>query len=113
MSTTVGREAESVAADYLQRRGFEVLARNWRTRWCEIDIVARLGDVIYFVEVKYRGRADWGTGVDYITPRKLRQIHFAANFWMARYAHATDYCLAAVGLTAAPPRVIDWVAPIL
>lgn len=80
MSTFIGRMAEQAAADYLRRHGFEVLAQNWRTRWCEIDIVARRGQTVCFVEVKYRGRTDWGSGLDYVTRRKVQQMYFAAEF---------------------------------
>jgi uncharacterized protein (TIGR00252 family) len=84
MSTATGRRAEAAAADYLRRHGFCVLECNWRTRWCEIDIVASKGDVVYFVEVKYRRRDDWGSGLEYVTHRKLRQMYFAAHFWAAQ-----------------------------
>ncbi|HET8690265.1 MAG TPA: ribonuclease HII, partial [Candidatus Saccharimonadales bacterium] len=49
-----GQRAETAAADYLSLNKFKVLDRNWKTRWCEIDIVARSGDKVWLVEVKYR-----------------------------------------------------------
>jgi uncharacterized protein (TIGR00252 family) len=107
MSTTaIGRAAEAVAADFLTAKGCDVLARNWRTRWCEIDIVAVRGGVMYFVEVKYRKSSAWGDGLDYITAKKLRQMHFAAEFWVAKYVFGGDYHLAAIELTGEPPHVV-------
>jgi ribonuclease HII len=106
MSTATGRRAEAAAADYLRRHGFCVLECNWRTRWCEIDIVASKGDVVYFVEVKYRRRDDWGSGLEYVTHRKLRQMYFAAHFWAAQHGGSTDYRLVAVELTGDPPSVV-------
>lgn len=109
MSTTArGRQAEEAAATFLRGKGFEIRAQNWRTRWCEIDIVAQKSGYIYFVEVKYRGSDVWGNGLDYITPRKLRQMRFAADFWMAKHGPAYDYRLAAVELTDDPPQVTAW-----
>lgn len=105
MSTIVGRQAEAIAADYLRSHGFTVLAQNWRTRWCEIDIVASKGDATYFVEVKYRSRSDWGSGLDYITRTKVRQMYFAAHFWLARHGGSGDTRLAAIELTGTPPRI--------
>jgi len=106
MSTTaVGRAAESVAAEFLIAKGCTVLAQNWRTRWCEIDIVAHREGIIYFVEVKYRARSNWGDGLAYITPQKLRQMQFAATFWAARHQFLGDYRLAAIELAGNPPRV--------
>ncbi len=106
MSTALGRAAEDAAAAFLRAKGCEVLAQNWRTRWCEIDIVAYRQGTIYFVEAKYRSSQNWGSGFDYITPRKLQQMHFAAEFWCAKHKFAGDYRLAAVELTGNPPRVV-------
>lgn len=106
MSTAVGRAAEDAAADFLRAKGCTVIAQNWRTRWCEIDIVATRGTTVYFVEVKYRSSAAWGSGLDYITPRKLQQMRFAAEFWCAKYKFGGDFCLAAVELTGNPPKVV-------
>ncbi len=106
MSTATGRLAEAVAAEFLVAKGCTVVAQNWRTRWCEIDIVATRGASIYFVEVKYRASTNWGDGLDYITPQKLRQMHFAAEFWCATYKFGGDYRLAVVALTGNPPCVV-------
>jgi len=77
-----GRRAEVAAADFLQRKGCLIIAQNWRTARCEIDIIASRDDIIYFCEVKYRRSATAGTGIDYITPQKLRQMCFAAECWL-------------------------------
>lgn len=98
-TTEIGRRAETAAAVYLVTHGFAILARNWRTRWCEIDLVARRHDTVYFVEVKYRAQANWGSGLDYITPAKLRQMKFAAQFWQStnRYVGNCQLLAMAVG----------------
>jgi len=84
MSTTSdGRNAESHVAEELKSRGHTIVTLNWRTRRCEIDIVSTYNKAVYFTEVKYRGSSHWGTGLDYITPAKLRQMHFAAELWLA------------------------------
>jgi len=83
MSTTsTGREAESRVADYLVSQNHKIISLNWRTRWCEIDIVSTKQKVVYFTEVKYRSSQDWGSGLEYITRKKLNQIKFAAEFWI-------------------------------
>ena len=94
----VGHQAEKRAAQYLRQQGYRILQLNWRTRSCEIDIVAVYEGVIYFVEVKYRRSSRWGTAVEYITPKKLKQMQFAANSWVHRYSWKGDYRLAAVAL---------------
>lgn len=112
MSTATGRAAEIEAVRYLKKQGFKILAQNWRTRWCEIDIVAQCRGVIYFVEVKYRANSAWGGGLDYITPRKLQQMNFAGEFWLAQQATTVDYRLAAIGVSGNPPCVDEWVPSI-
>lgn len=81
-TTSTGREAEELVAIELRARGHKILAMNWRTRWCEIDIVSKTKKCVYFTEVKYRSSSDWGDGLDYITPKKLKQMKFAAEFWL-------------------------------
>lgn len=83
MSTTeTGRNAEEKVAEFLRREGHKIIAKNWRTRWCEIDIVSTYKNTVFFTEVKYRRQNDWGSGFDYITKAKLKQMTFAADIWI-------------------------------
>ena len=82
-TTATGRSAEAAAANYLTRQGFVITDKNWRTRWCEIDIIAVKDKVVYFIEVKYRSSESQGSGFEYIGPNKLRQLRFAVDFWAA------------------------------
>lgn len=108
MSTAIGRQAEDAAAAYLKKQGFVILAQNWRTRWCEIDLIVKKRQTVHFVEVKYRAGTNFGGGLDYITPTKLRQMRFAADFWLTSQKHAGPCCLAAIELTGDPPGVTVW-----
>jgi uncharacterized protein (TIGR00252 family) len=93
-----GHQAEQVAAHYLAGQRFTIIALNWKTRLCEIDIVAKKKNVIYFVEVKHRKNSAQGGGLDYITPRKLKQMKFAAELWVAGNDWRGAYQLAAIEL---------------
>lgn len=93
---STGHEAERHAAKYLKKQGFKVHALNWRTPVCEIDIVAEKRNVKYFVEVKHRKNHLQGSGVDYITLKKLKQMQFAANCWVAENDWHHDFELAVV-----------------
>lgn len=109
MSTEIGRRAEQVAASYLRQQGYRVLEHNWRTRWCEIDLIVRKGSCVYFVEVKYRSSGAQGAGLEYITTKKLAQMHFAAEFWLAQHAQDRyDYRLAALEVTGQDYSVTAW-----
>lgn len=84
MSTTeAGRDAEKLVADELKKQGHKIISMNWRTRWCEIDIVSKIKNTVYFTEVKYRSSDQWGSGLEYINNKKLKQIQFAAEFWIS------------------------------
>jgi len=102
----VGDEAENEAARYLEAAGHQVLERNWKTKYCEIDIVSEYNGTIYFTEVKYRRQSRQGGGLAAITPTKLRQMKFAARVYASyRKLHDTDMKLAAMSLTGEPPTV--------
>lgn len=106
MSTTeIGRRAEAMVADELVRRGYKIVACNWRTRWCEIDIVATKGKEVYFVEVKYRKTNAWGDGLDAITPKKLQQMSFAAEMWVSEMRWKGGYELIAASASGVPPQL--------
>jgi Holliday junction resolvase-like predicted endonuclease len=84
------------------------LNQNWRTKWCEIDIVAQKTQTIYFVEVKYRKSAAWGSGLEYITSKKLKQMQFAAMFWVTENNWDGDYSLAAVEVTGPAFKITNF-----
>lgn len=93
-----GHDAEKLAAEHLKKLGFKIRELNWKTKYCEIDIVAERDKAIYFVEVKYRQNKNQGLGIDYITPKKLNQMRFAAELWVNNYKWLDEYQLAAVGI---------------
>lgn len=84
----LGSLGESLACDYLAREGWQVIARNWRTRRGEIDIVARDGEWLVFVEVRTRrasasgGDPHLGRPEDSVTPRKQLQLAQMADAYL-------------------------------
>ena len=100
MKTTIrGKQAETAVAEELSRNGYEIIAQNWKTKVCEIDIIAQKGKIIYFVEVKFRAQATQGSGLEYIGPQKLHKIHFAASIWTQCNNWEGDYRLLAASVT--------------
>jgi len=81
----IGDRAEEVVAEYLRDKGHEILKRNWKTKFCEIDIVSRKDDTVYFTEVKYRKNDEAGGGIAAITPKKLKQMKFAAEYFALKH----------------------------
>ena len=76
----------------MRRRGYAILARRFWTRHGEIDIVARDGDVLVFVEVKARSSRSFGGALGAVTPRKQRQVIAMAQRYMARVGWAARPC---------------------
>ena len=81
-----GRRAETLAAWFLRAKGYRVLARRTRTPVGEIDLIARRGRLIAFVEVKQR--PSLAEGVEAVTPAGRRRIVRAASFWLAAHPAA-------------------------
>ena len=103
----IGDKGEQAAADWLMARGHEIVARNWRTRYCEIDIVSVKGEVLYFTEVKYRKNDDFGDGLAAITAKKQRQMRFAAELFLAGKPECSGMAakLLAASVSGDPPVV--------
>ena len=80
----LGRRGEAAAARYLEGQGLSILGRNFRTRSGEIDLIAREGDLLVFVEVKSRTRSERGDGFERIDFRKARRIRRAASVYRRR-----------------------------
>lgn len=87
-----GSRGERLAARHLQQKGYRILARNCRSRWGELDLIARDGETIVFVEVKTRSPSDTGRPEDAITLHKQRQMTRAASAWLHRYRLDNSRC---------------------
>ncbi len=86
-----GAASERLAAAHLQAHGLQVLAHNLRCRLGELDLVCLDGAVLAIVEVRQRGRADFGGALASVTPRKQRKIIRAARFFLQRKAEWRAY----------------------
>ncbi len=89
---TLGKLGEDLACAELERRGYAVLARRYRTRTGEIDIVARDGDTLVFVEVKARADEACGQPGEAVTPSKQRRLARMALDYLARLPAAPGPC---------------------
>ena len=78
-----GAQAEEAAAQFLSASGLQIVARNYRTRLGEIDVIARDGGVLVFVEVRLRTREDYGGALESIDERKQHRIALAAGAYLA------------------------------
>ncbi len=108
-SSSVGAKAEDFVVGWLVGEGFTILEHNWKTKHCEIDIIAETETCRYFIEVKYRSSSKQGGGVAAITPKKLQQMHFAAELYATRHSTSKDQRLAviAVGGSSAKLELLE------
>lgn len=83
-NASVGNRGEELATAFLEQNGFVIIERNFRCKGGEVDIVAREGKTLVFVEVKCRKTLTYGVPQLAVTPFKQRQISKAALTWLAK-----------------------------
>lgn len=84
-----GRAGEEAAARHLSQAGYRILARNWRCRAGEIDLIAEDGGALVFVEVRARTNPTrFGTAIEAVDARKQRQVRAVAAYYLASHSVA-------------------------
>jgi putative endonuclease len=104
----LGRRGEAVAADFLRTRRYTIVARNYRCRAGEIDLVAMDGSVLVFVEVRSRRGDRAGTPLESVDPRKQAQVVRVARRFLAErgwYERDARFDVVGVRFDADPPVV--------
>jgi len=99
----VGSWGEDIAANYLKNLGYEVLVRNYHTRFGELDIVAKHEEQIVFVEVKTRSNTATGFPEDGMTPKKVQHLLEAANEYLDQLnGSSVDWKIEVVAIVGKP-----------
>lgn len=106
-SADLGRQAESLVAEWLRQQNWQILEQRWHCRWGELDLVASQADLscLAFVEVKARSRGNWDAdGRLAITPAKQAKLALAAQAFLADYpAFASCSCRFDVAIVSYRP----------
>ena len=109
-----GQAAERVAERFLAQHGVVTIARNWRTRRGEIDLIARDGDTLVFVEVRLRTRSDYGGAGASITAAKQQRLVAAASQYLATLHGSLPACrFDAMLLDALDPPRSEWLQNVI
>jgi putative endonuclease len=106
-----GAAAEALAAEFLQAQGLSIVARNYRCRGGEIDLIASDGQTLIFVEVRLRSAAAFGGAAESITAAKKKRLTFAAAHYLSRLRpmNGEPPCrFDAILMTTLDPARIDW-----
>ena len=75
----VGLDGENLAAEWLKQNGYEIMHRNWRHSYYEIDIIAFKNKMLHFIEVKCRNASSFGYPEDSVTKKKFKYLQRAAD----------------------------------
>jgi putative endonuclease len=89
-TVTAGKAGEDAAVKLLQTRGYKIIARNFRSKVGELDIIAIDGNTLVFVEVKTRWSRDYGYPEEAITPKKLQSIMKTAEYFKLTHPSTPD-----------------------
>ena len=109
-TTKIGCKAEGIVANYLETQGHQILTRNFKTKYYEIDVISIIKNDIYFTEVKYRKSATHGQPLEAITAKKLEQMYFAAEAFLHTHPQFKKFNphLAAASVVGADYKLADW-----
>lgn len=77
-----GNQAEELAREYLSQRGLSFCVANFQSKTGEIDLIMKDGDMLVFVEVRFRGATDHGSPLDTVTPAKQRKLIRTASYFL-------------------------------
>jgi putative endonuclease len=88
----LGKTGENLACRELERRGYAIVARRFRCRFGELDIIARDGPMLVFVEVKSRSSHFFGAAAEAVTVRKRRTMMVVARYFMVRHRLTSSPC---------------------
>ena len=86
----IGDKGEQFAAEYLEDLGFQIVERNYKTRYGEIDLIVQKDGELVFVEVKTRSNTAYGLPEASVTPGKLARIENAALLWLEGHPDIQD-----------------------
>ena len=101
-----GEWGETLAAQYLSDLGYTILERNWRYKRAEIDIIARDGGILVFVEVKTRANLSFGRPEEMVGFRKKRMLYDAASAYMRHIGYEWEIRFDIIGITGVEGRLL-------
>ena len=102
-----GRWGEVLAYDFLVREGFDILAKNWRYKRAEIDIIGKEKEILVFVEVKMRAYNDFGLPEEMVSKRKQRLVIDAAMAYMRSIGYEWEIRFDIVAIMGSPDTGVE------
>jgi putative endonuclease len=110
MSQTLGQRAESYALEFLKRQGLRLIARNFRCRYGEIDLILKDQNTLVFAEVRCRTPSRFGGAAESVDLRKQSRLVLAASVYLARYPSDLPVRFDVLALTpCAQEFTLEWI----
>lgn len=104
-----GRDTENLALEHLQSAGLELVARNFRCRWGELDLIVWDGPILVFVEVRYRQDARFGGAAESVNVHKQRKLIKAAQLFLQQHPQWLDKSARFDIVAIEEPARIEWI----
>ncbi|MEM6316175.1 MAG: YraN family protein [Bacteroidota bacterium] len=93
-----GKKGEALAVDFLKEKGYEIVETNWRFRRSEVDIIAKDGKILVFVEVKTRSYDYFGKPESFVSARKKTLLQDAASAYTHQVKHTWEIRFDIIGI---------------
>jgi putative endonuclease len=102
-NTEKGTQGEEIAVAYLIKNGHQILAKNWRHKHLEVDIISCINNTLVIVEVKLRANAFFGNPEEFVTKSKQKKLIKAADFYIKEYNISWETRFDIVSIIQNPP----------
>lgn len=105
-----GNKGERLAAEFLQRKGYEIVDRNYQSKWGEVDIITKINQIIVFVEVKTKTTDKFGEPWEMVNQWKIEQVKRMGEMWCREYGWEGRVRMDVIGvyLDELEPRIEHW-----
>jgi putative endonuclease len=107
LKKTIGNKGEQIAVNFLLEKGFSIIARNWRYKQFEVDIIAEENNLLHFVEVKTRTGIQFGYPEESISQRKMESLKKAAIAYLDQFPEVINIQFDAVSILIRPKMEIE------
>ena len=107
---TTGNRGESLAAEYLQIKGYKIMERNYHSKWGEVDIIAKINNIVVFVEVKTKTTDRYGEPWEMVNAWKIEQVKRMGEMWCLEHGYEGRVRMDVVGvyLDSEEPVIKHW-----
>lgn len=103
----LGKRGEELAVAFLEKKGYRIIARNWKYHKAEVDIIAEMDNLLVFVEVKTRSSTDFGLPHEFLKPPQIKRLTTAAHAFCIQFQRKEEvrFDIVAIGIKKTGPEI--------